>query len=173
MEKDGTWNWPGHDFRNYLLQTSHFMDEEWRPREGKCLSPGHTAINGQSQRLNSSPGPAHHRSDELGLGERCGCLGRGQNWLLMLAGKIHCQGFRTAGGKWASGGIAAAEEKVRSSWRKGVSPSRAPGHTDPVAGVVLGIAGTLKSRWAFGLEDTETILKGQTPIVCGPWCSWL
>lgn len=79
------------------------MDEEWRPREGKCLSPGHTAINGQSQRLNSSPGPAHHKSDELGLGERCGCLGRGQSWLLMLAGKIHCQGFRTAGGKWASG----------------------------------------------------------------------
>ena len=36
---------------------------------------------------------ADHKLDELGFGRRCDCSDEGQNWLLMLAGKTHCQGF--------------------------------------------------------------------------------
>lgn len=55
------------------------------------------------------------------------------------------------------GGIVAAEEKVRSSWRS-LEKSytlESSGHRDPVARIVLGTAGTSKGRRTFDLEAAE------------------
>lgn len=70
-------------------------------------------------------------------------------------------------------GIAAIEEKVRSIWRslEMILPQRAPGYTDREAWIVVGIIGSTKSRWTFGLK--AAMKTNQDPNVSGPSCSCL
>ena len=60
----------------------------------------------------------------------------------------------------------AAEEKVRSSWRslERSYTLESSGHSDPVVRIVLGTAGTSKSRQAFDLEAAEKSLTARPQL---------